>query len=82
MKEYLPKLITKHCFEIILNQMNNSICWINQEKNNYEIGFFINFKYRKKVIPVLLTKYNIIDGHNNNFLNISLKHKDQIIKLF
>ena len=81
MKENLSKPITKHCMEIILNQMNNSICWINQEKNKYEIGFFINFKYRKKVIPVLLTKFDIIDRYNNNFLNISLKNKDQIIKL-
>ena len=81
MKEHLSKPITKHCMEVILNQINNSICWINQEKDNYEIGSFINFKYENKEIPVLLTKYNLLDGYTDNTLNITLKNKYQIIKL-
>ena len=81
MMEQLPKPITKHCMEILLNQMNNSICWINQKKENYEMGLFIYFKYQDKKIPVLLTKYNIIDGNNCNILNISLNDESKTIKL-
>ena len=57
MKEHLLKPVKKDCMEIILNQINNSICWINQGKEKYEMGFFINFKYNNKEIPALLTKY-------------------------
>ena len=50
MIEHLPKPITKKCMEILLNQINNSICWIHQKEGNYEIGLFIYFKYEDKKI--------------------------------
>ena len=81
MKEYLLKPVKKDCMEIILNQINNSICWINKEKENYEMGFFINFKYENNKIPVLLTKYNIIDEYKGNTLNIFLNNKTKILKI-
>ena len=81
MKEYLLKPVKKDCMEIILNQINNSICWINQEKEKNEMGFFINFKYNNKEIPVLLTKYNIIDEYKDKTLNITLNNKTKILKI-
>ena len=81
MEEYLPKPITKNSMEIILDQMTNSLCWINQKEGNYEIGFLVHFKYENDHIPVLITKYNTLDNYNEKTLNIFLNNKEKNIKL-
>ena len=62
MEEYQPKPITKDCMEIILDQINNSICWIKKKEGNHEIGFLVYLKYKNQSIPVLMTKYDIMGG--------------------
>ena len=50
MEKLFPKPVSKHDMEEILNQMNNSICFINKKEGNFELGFFIYFKRRNKRI--------------------------------
>ena len=81
MEEYPPKPTTKNGMEIILDQINNSLCCINQNKENYEIGFFLNFKYDNNSIQVLMTKYHTLYDYNEKTLKIFLNNKEKIIKL-
>ena len=81
MEEYYPRNVRKDKLEIILEQMNNSICKIIKKERNYEIGFFINIKYKNKKIPVLMTKYNIIGIDKDKILNVIINNKTKIIKL-
>jgi len=81
MEEYYSKLVTKNELKIILEQMIHSICWIIKKEKNYEIGFFINIKYKDKKIPVLMTKYKLIDRYNDKNLNVIINNMTKIIKL-
>ena len=81
MEEYYSKLVTKNELKIILDQMIHSICWIIKKEKNYEIGFFINIKYKDKKIPVLMTKYNLIDKYKDKNLNVIINNMTKIIKL-
>ena len=81
MEEYYPRNVRKDKLEIILEQMNNSICKIIKKERNYEIGFFINIKYKDKKIPVLMTKYNLIDKYKDKSLNVIINNMTKIIKL-
>ena len=81
MEENQPKPVTKNGMEIILDQINNSICWIKKKEGNIEIGFLVYLKYKNKRIHVLMTKYNIMEGYNDKILNITLNDKNKIIKL-
>ena len=81
MERYYPKLLTKTGLKIILEQMTYSICRINKGERNNEIGYFIYIKYKNKKIPVLMTKYNIINNDKDNILNVIINNKTKIIKL-
>ena len=81
MEKYYPELLTKDGMKIILDQMTYSICWIIRKEKNYEIGFFIYIKYKNKKIPVLMTKYNILDNYKYNILYVIINNKAKIIKL-
>ena len=81
MEENQPKPVTKNCIEIILDQINMSICWIKKKEGNHEIGFLLYLKYKNKSIPALMTKYNIMGGYNEKTLNISLNNNNKTIKL-
>jgi len=80
-EEHHPKPVTKNCMEIILNQINNSICWINKKEGEWELAFFVCLKYRNQNIPVLMTNYHFMNGYNDKTLNISVNNKNKIIKL-
>ena len=81
MDENYPKLITKDRLKNILDQMTNSICEIINKEKKYDIGFFIYIKHKNKKIPVLMTKYHIIDKENDNILNVIINNKTKILKL-
>jgi len=75
------QLVTKDCLIRILDQMAHSICKIIKKEGNYEIGFFIYIKCQNKNIPVLMTKYNIMDKNKDNILNVIINNENKIIKL-
>ena len=81
MEKYLPKLLKKGELNIILDQMNHSICKIIKKERNHEIGFFIYINHRNNKIPVLMTKYNIKDTYAVNSLNVIINNKIKKIKL-
>ena len=54
--EKYPKPVSKQCSKVILDQMDNSICKINEKT----IGFFCKIKYNNKKIPILVTNYQAI----------------------
>ena len=58
--EKYPKPVSKQCSKVILDQMDNSICKINERT----IGFFCKIKYDNKTIPILITNYQIIKELN------------------
>ena len=81
MEENNYEMITKSSMEIILEQMTNSVCLINNKKGSYELGFFVNFIYKKEKIKMLITKYDIMDGYNENILNIIFKNGNKKIQI-
>ena len=89
--EYYPKSVSKKCTNKILEQMNKMEHLIykiykNQEKNttlNFGLGIFCKIKRYKKYIPVLITRYQIIDEEyleNNKEIKISLDNKDKMVE--
>ena len=55
--------------EKILDQMNNSICRINDKGT----GFFVKIPYKSKLLPVLITSNQVINADDiQNNRNISL----------
>ena len=46
--------------EKILEQMNNSICRINDKGN----GFFVKIPYKSKLLPVLITNNQVINKYD------------------
>jgi len=81
MEEYYPRNVRRDKLEIILEQMNNSVCKIIKKERNYDIGFFIFIKYKNKKMPILMTKYNLIDNDKDKILNVIINNKTKIIKL-
>ena len=69
---------------ILVNQMQNSICNIyNNRKNG--VGFFCLFPYKSKILPFLITNEHVLnenDLNNNKKIMISLKNykKENIVK--
>ena len=63
--------------EKILDQMNNSICRINDKGN----GFFVKIPYKSKLLPVLITTNHVIntdDIINNKNISIFLNNDKKI----
>ena len=66
MKDH-PKPLTKQNTIKILEQMDNceksiyKIYKINEKYKNYAIGIFCKIKIGTKLIPLLLTSYQVID---------------------
>ena len=68
--------------EIILKQMKECICKINGKKEG--TGFFSKITYNNKLIPVLITIYDIIDDDyikNNKEILIFINEKQKIINI-
>ena len=79
MEEY-PKSVTKECTKKILEQLDNSIYKVCQNKGNNGFCLFTHIKYKKKHIPVVITTYEIINEiyiSNHNCINIQ-KNNDVI----
>ena len=76
-----PKAITRDCTNIILNQMDNSICTINNGKDNFELGLFCKINYKKINIYVLITTNIILNKIKNESVDINFKNKNINIKL-
>ena len=81
MEDCFKQLVTKDCLTRIVDQMAYSICKIIKKERNYEIGFFIYIKYQSNNIPVLMTKYNIMEKNKDNILNVIINNESKIIKL-
>ena len=63
--------------EKILNQMNNSICRINDKGT----GFFVKIPYKSKLLPVLITTNQVIntdDIHGKRNISILLNNDKKI----
>ena len=74
MEDY-PKPVTKQCIIKILEQIDNAIYKINEKEGNYETGIFTKIKYKKKNIPVLITKSKLIEQINNNSIKINVNNE-------
>ena len=71
------KLISKHCTQKILEQMNN--CF-NKIKETNNICFFTKIKIKNIIIPVIITSYQIINNiANNNKINVYINN--ELIKI-
>lgn len=65
-----------------LKYMEKYICKINGEKIG--TGFFCKIKYKKELIPVLMTNYHVIDDDflkNNKFIKIYIKGDYHLINI-
>jgi len=67
--------ITIEKTEIILNQMKKCICKVFG--NEIGTGFFCKILYQKKLIPVLITSYHVL---NDDFINKNKQIKISIIE--
>ena len=76
--ELYPRSVTKECHQKILEQMNNSICTIKNEK---DIGLFCYIKYNHNKIPVIIINNYINDEEYSNNINIILNNKDETIEI-
>ena len=77
MEDY-PKPVSKQCTEKILKQIDNSIFKIKDKNGQFHIGFLCYVKYKNKNIPVLITKYKIINEKylaNNHSINVLINDK-------
>ena len=76
-----PKPTIKKCINKILQQMDDCIYKINEQKEKYDIGFFCHIKYNDKKIPVLIANNNIISHIYNNKINLTMNNESKIIEL-
>ena len=76
-----PKPINHERINIILNQMDNSICKINNGKDNFELGLFCKINYKEINIYALITTKIILNKIHNESVDIILKNKIINIKL-
>jgi len=90
MKDH-PKPLTKQNTIKILEQMDKceksiyKIYKINEKYKNYGICIFCKIKIGTKLIPLLLTSYQVIDEEyviNNNGINIEINNELQNIEFF
>ena len=73
-----PKPITKQCTKIIIEQIDNSICKIKDNKGIDHVCFLCYIKCENNNIPVLITTYNIINEKyivNKNTINIFINNE-------
>ena len=77
--EVYQKPIKKQCLKKILEQMNNSICRINN--NNNEIGLFCNIKYNYKINQVIIINNFIDNDKYINKISVILNNKLEIINI-
>ena len=80
MVEYL-KSVTKECHEKMLEQMNNSICIINERDGRNEIGLFCKIKNKNEYIPILLINKNINNDNYQDKINVLINNENKIIEL-
>jgi len=77
MEKYL-KPITKDTHKKIMEYLDNSIYKIKGNDDKYGIGFFCKIKCHNKIIPVLITNYNIINERyysNNNSIKVLINNE-------
>ena len=75
-----PESVSYKGTEIILDQMNNSVCRIYNNGNG--TGFFTKIPYKSQLLPVLLTNNHVIGQDDilyNNYFSIYLNN-DKILK--
>ena len=73
--EKYPKGTSKQCSKTILNQMEKLIYIVNGR----DIGFFINIIKDNKIIPCLITSYEVIDKiYIINNTSIEVKINEEI----
>ena len=78
--ELLPEPVSLKATEKIIDQMNNSICRINN-KNKKGTGFFVKIPYKSQLLNVLITNSHVInedDILNNNNISIYLNNDKNI----
>ena len=72
MEDYLNP-ITKEIHKKILDYLDNSIYQIKGKEEKYGAGFFCTIKCHNKVIPLLITSYQIIEeNYIKNYKNIEV----------
>ena len=76
-----PKPINHERINIILNQMYNSICKINNGKDNFELGLFCKINYKEINIYALITTKIILNKIHNESVDIIFKNKIINIKI-
>ena len=77
-----PEPVTLKGTEIILEQMNNSICRIYNNGNG--TGFFTKIPYKSHLLPVLITNNHIInqdDILNNKDISLYLNNDKEIKRI-
>ena len=78
--ESLSEPVTLKATEKIIDQMNNSICRIFNNKRN-GTGFFVKIPYKNDILPVLITNNQVInkdDILNNITISIYLNNDKKI----
>ena len=73
-----PKSVTKKSHQVILEQMNYSICSI---LHSQEIGFFCYIKYNKEKIPVIIINNYIRNEKYIDTINVIINNKEEIIDI-
>jgi len=78
-----PKPVSKEYTEIILDQIDNSICKIKGTEGKTYMGLLFLIKYQDEIIYFLLTKYQIINGlylEKKNYIEVSFKEENITIE--
>ena len=77
MDEY-PKPVSKECTKKIINQIDNSICKIEEIEGKSSFGFFCLLKCEDKNIKVLISDSKVVNEKylaRNNNINVSINKK-------
>mgnify|MGYP002626757504 CR=1 FL=1 len=69
-----PKPLTIQCTKNIIEQMESSLYKINENKEKFDIGFFIYIKNKNKKISVFITNYHVTSHGYNNAIKVSLNN--------
>ena len=70
--------LTKDNTQILMEQMESSICKIRQKDGNIGIGYFCNLIYQNMKYKVLITKYKMIK-EDTEIIEVTLNN-DKIIR--
>ena len=73
-----PKSVSKKNHQVILNQMNYSICSIIHSQ---EIGFFCYIKYNKEKIRAIIINNYISNEKYIDTINVIINNKEEIIDI-